>query len=281
MPPLNYTLAPSSNGYALLKDDQYSLIPEGHVFLMGDNSGSSRDARWFGFMPKHHILGRVTSIWWPIGRWRDLTGYTDSPWWYGFWISLAIFIPLRFFYGRSWSTRSDAVSGLISKGEHMFLRFAYRRPKPFDMTVLKLILLPLTFPVLFQRARGRVLKRGDLVVYSSEGISRRREEGILGIVAGVAGDKVFLQQGKLLINDEPVNETLLPMSFPKEGADDKYGRSKGKEFSLVPDGHFYILTQEGSAHEDSRCLGWIGDSDIVGIATRVWWPPTRVRSLRK
>ncbi|MFP6596452.1 MAG: signal peptidase I [Candidatus Hydrogenedentota bacterium] len=261
--PIQYN---QSEGFAQIRDDKYSLIPEGHVFLMGDNSGSSRDARWFGFMPKHHILGRVTSIWWPIGRWRDLTGYTDSPWWYGFWITLGGWFVIRLFFGRSWSTRSDSLGGLVCKGEHLFVRFALGIPVPFTRRKM---------------TKGRSLSCSDLVVYKSKEISKKYEDGRIGIVAGVAGDKVFLQDGKLLINDKPANGTLESMSFPKEGANDKYGRSKGKEFSTVPDGHIYILTEEGRAQEDSRCLGWIPESDIVGIATRVWWPPTHVRSMSK
>lgn len=266
MPPLNYThLRGLGNGYALLPDDEHTLIPEDHVFLMGDNSAHSRDGRWFGFMPRQHIIGRVTSIWWPVGRWRDLTGYTDSPWWYLFWFTLGTWILLRLFIGRSWSPRGDVLGGLVERTDHVLILFALGIPVPFTRTRL---------------TPGRALKRGDLVLYYCKGLPRGHEEGLLGIVAGTPGDKVFIDNGKLRVNDQPVNGKLNTMSFPKEGTDDKFGRSKGKEFSIVPDDHVYILTEEGHADTDSRTLGWISRKDINGIATRTWWPITKTRSLK-
>jgi signal peptidase I len=281
MPPLNYTFERRSNGFALADDDEHTLIPDDHIFLMGDNSQFSRDARWFGFMPKHHVIGRVTSIWWPIPRWRDLSGYTDSIWWSLWWLSFGGYVVVRLFLGRSWSPHSNSIGGLVKKGEHLLLRFSYRHQEPFTGFEILTLLLLAGIPKRIRISRGRKLKRGDLVVYNTKEISKSYEDGLIGIVAGVPGDKVFLQEGNLFIDNESADGIFTTMSFPKEGADDKFGRSKGKEFSSVPDEHFYILTEEGLAHEDSRSLGWISEKDIIGIASRVWWPPNKIRSLNK
>jgi signal peptidase I len=37
-------------------------VPEGHYFCMGDNRDLSRDSRYFGFIPRGHIVGRVRYI---------------------------------------------------------------------------------------------------------------------------------------------------------------------------------------------------------------------------
>lgn len=43
-------------------------VPKDNYFVLGDNSSSSRDSRYWGFVPKKNLLGRVALIYWPIHR---------------------------------------------------------------------------------------------------------------------------------------------------------------------------------------------------------------------
>ncbi len=43
------------------------VIPEGMVFVMGDNRGSSQDSRFFGPIPTDTIVGRAFLKVWPLG----------------------------------------------------------------------------------------------------------------------------------------------------------------------------------------------------------------------
>jgi len=47
-------------------------VPPGYVFVMGDNSGSSYDSRYWGFVPESSIIGKADLIFWPLDRVRIL-----------------------------------------------------------------------------------------------------------------------------------------------------------------------------------------------------------------
>lgn len=50
-------------------------VPEGQVFVLGDNSANSRDSRYWGFVPEDNIVGRAELLYWPFNRLRLLASY--------------------------------------------------------------------------------------------------------------------------------------------------------------------------------------------------------------
>ncbi len=66
--------------YGCRDEEAYTLIPEGHYFLLGDNSLNSVDSRIYGWVPENHIIGRAFAIWWPPHHWKDFTGFTSTLW---------------------------------------------------------------------------------------------------------------------------------------------------------------------------------------------------------
>ena len=52
------------------KHGQVFRIPEGHLFVLGDNSAQSSDSRNWGFVPRKDLIGRAVVIWWPPRRVR-------------------------------------------------------------------------------------------------------------------------------------------------------------------------------------------------------------------
>lgn len=56
-------------GYRLV---QPYVVPQGHYFMLGDNSGHSKDSRYWGPLPKDHVLGRALFTWWKPGNIKSL-----------------------------------------------------------------------------------------------------------------------------------------------------------------------------------------------------------------
>lgn len=46
------------------------IVPQDSFFMMGDNSASSQDSRYWGFVPHKNILGNAILIYWPPQRIR-------------------------------------------------------------------------------------------------------------------------------------------------------------------------------------------------------------------
>jgi len=52
------------------KEGQKITVPKDSFFVLGDNSASSQDSRYWGFVPKRNMRGKAMVIYWPFWRLR-------------------------------------------------------------------------------------------------------------------------------------------------------------------------------------------------------------------
>ncbi len=56
----------------VVKGQPRFTIPEGYIYVMGDNRPVSGDSRDFGPVAKDQIIGEVMCVMWPISHWKTL-----------------------------------------------------------------------------------------------------------------------------------------------------------------------------------------------------------------
>ena len=58
--------SPLTEDFTLEEKIQSTVVPEGHVFVLGDNRRKSKDSRHIGVVPIDEIIGNTKIVFWPI-----------------------------------------------------------------------------------------------------------------------------------------------------------------------------------------------------------------------
>lgn len=120
-------------------------------------------------------------------------------------------------------------------------------------------------------------RRGDIVVFRSDGIRGLQEKQVhVRRVAGEPGERVRLSDGRLYVNDARVAMRSLEGEI-------LYTWLRGSEVMTldtpevtVPEGHYYVLSDNSARSSDSRYWGCIPEGNITGRARWRFSPLSRM-----
>jgi len=112
------------------------------------------------------------------------------------------------------------------------------------------------------------IHRGDVVVFL---YPRDHEKSYIKRVIALPGDRLRIDEGKVYVNDEPVQEKYVPQRFTDD-------RSISER--TIPVGQYYMMGDHRSISSDSREFGPVDRELIYGKAAFVYWPMEQVGVVR-
>ncbi|HUW24801.1 MAG TPA: signal peptidase I [Patescibacteria group bacterium] len=109
------------------------------------------------------------------------------------------------------------------------------------------------------------LTRGEIVVFTSP---KETDREIVRRVIGLPGEKVSLKEGRLYINDQKLDES----GYLKEEASTANSDFlKENEPVVIPEGHYFLLSDNRVEGDDSRELGFIPKSNVIARYFLCYW----------
>jgi signal peptidase I len=116
--------------------------------------------------------------------------------------------------------------------------------------------------------RWEPIARGDVVVFR---YPRDTSKSFIKRVIGVAGDRVRIEAGQVLVNGQPVAEEYVPGIYADQ-------RSMGE--IVVPAESYFVLGDHRNLSNDSRDFGPVAQSYMIGKAVFGYWPFEKLGKVR-
>lgn len=123
-------------------------------------------------------------------------------------------------------------------------------------------------------------QRGDVVVFSpTEQLqSEKFQDAFIKRIIGLPGDKVQLKDGKVYINDKPLQEEKYLGGVQITSTDLCTSPTQpflSKTQTIPPNSYLVLGDNRGSSY-DSRCWGVVPRENIIGRAVLRFWPLNKV-----
>lgn len=120
---------------------------------------------------------------------------------------------------------------------------------------------------IYQFGMGEI-GRGDTVVFSYPGDPSK---SYIKRVIGLPGDRVAIDEGKVSVNGNQLEERYVPAAFRD---------SQSINETIVPSHCYYVLGDHRSSSNDSRAWGPVHRRHIYGKAVFVYWPLDKMGLIR-
>jgi signal peptidase I len=112
------------------------------------------------------------------------------------------------------------------------------------------------------------IERGDIVVFHPPSAPT---SSYIKRVIGVAGDRVRIVDGRVIVNGQALDEPYVP---------EEYADSRSYPEIRVPPHCYYLLGDHRTSSRDSRDFGPVDQRVIYGKAVFVYWPMDKLGKLR-
>jgi signal peptidase I len=120
--------------------------------------------------------------------------------------------------------------------------------------------------------RFKIPQRGDIIVFK---YPLDKKKDFVKRLAGLPGDEISIEQGKLYINGEAMDDPPFGEHYYYNRDDWDY--AKEGQTIQIPEGQYFTLGDNSSQSSDSRNWGFVPRKNIVGKAFCIWWPPRRIK----
>jgi signal peptidase I len=90
-------------------------------------------------------------------------------------------------------------------------------------------------------------------------------------VIGMPGDRVEVDQGKVMVNGQALVENYVPPEFRDQSSMSE---------RVIPEDEFFVLGDHRSSSNDSRAWGMVPRRYIYGKAVFIYWPLDKMGLLR-
>ncbi len=119
--------------------------------------------------------------------------------------------------------------------------------------------------------RSQAPQRGDIVVFSpTEALKQQNfKDAFIKRVIGIPGDKVEVKGGKVYVNNQPLEENYI-----EESPNYQFGPV------TVPANSYFVLGDNRNNSYDSHYWGFVPRENIMGKATKRFWPPERSGAIK-
>lgn len=107
--------------------------------------------------------------------------------------------------------------------------------------------------------RRKTPQVGDVIVYTHNGINFVKR------VAAVGNDKISIADGKIILNGKDIGN----LSAPSERIKKDYSLTMQEK--TIPKGELFLLGDNRDGSNDSRFIGTISSTQIIGTVTGIWF----------
>lgn len=123
------------------------------------------------------------------------------------------------------------------------------------------------------------ISRGDIVVIRTtkeQELKAQNSKHIIKRVVALPGDTIDTREGQVYINGEPAKEPYLSDTVFTLVENKETGELEDMKPFQVPKGQYFVMGDNRGHSTDSRYLGTMQKSQIVGRADLCVWPFSRI-----